>query len=98
MMLPHGLVYGHPRISMVASLDHCMWFSSSTPFRADEWSLYEMESPVLRGNRGLNIGRIFTREGRLIATCAQEALVRLRDDQLPPPHASASEDGKGRGG
>ena len=86
MMLPHGIMYGHPRISMVASLDHSMWFTSSPkPFRADEWILYEMESPVLAGNRGLNIGRIFTRDGLLVATAVQEALIRLREDGVARP-------------
>jgi len=63
---------------MVASLDHTMWFAAGTPFRADEWMLFEMTSPLARGNRGLNMGRIFRRDGRLVVTCVQEALIRVR--------------------
>ena len=90
MLLPHGIFYNHPRIGMMASLDHNLWFSALTDFRADEWMLYSMESPVLRGSRGLNIGKVYTRDGRLVATAVQEALVRLREDfKAPAPAAGA---------
>ncbi|MFC0217645.1 acyl-CoA thioesterase-2 [Pseudochelatococcus lubricantis] len=57
-----------------ASLDHAMWFHQ--PFRADEWLLYSQESPFSGGARGLSRGLVFTRDGRHIATVAQEGLIR----------------------
>ena len=57
-----------------ASLDHAMWFHR--PFRADEWLLYESESPAASGGRGLATGRIWTRDGRHVASVVQEGLVR----------------------
>jgi acyl-CoA thioesterase-2 len=59
-----------------ASLDHTIWFHR--PFRADEWLLYDQVSPSASGARGLAIGRVFTQEGRLVATVAQEGLIRHR--------------------
>ncbi|MEQ3552324.1 acyl-CoA thioesterase II [Pseudonocardia nematodicida] len=59
----------------MASLDHAMWFHE--PFRADEWLLYECFSPAASGGRGLGSGRFFTADGRLVATCMQEGLVRV---------------------
>lgn len=61
---------------MGASLDHALWMHR--PFRADEWLLYAQESPNLHGSRGLSRGLIFKRDGTLVATVAQEGLVRLR--------------------
>ncbi len=61
---------------MGASLDHALWFHR--PFRADEWLLYAQESPNLIGSRGFARGLIYTREGALVASVAQEGLVRLR--------------------
>jgi len=58
----------------MASLDHAMWFHR--PFRADEWLLYAQESPSASGARGLATGRLFTRAGRLVASVAQEGLMR----------------------
>jgi acyl-CoA thioesterase-2 len=58
-----------------ASLDHALWFHR--PFRADEWFLYDTESPTASGARGLATGRFFTRDGRLIATVVQEGLLRV---------------------
>ncbi len=60
---------------MGASLDHAMWFHR--PFRADEWLLYDQESPSASGARGLSRGTIFTRDGRLAVSVVQEGLVRL---------------------
>ncbi len=57
-----------------ASLDHAMWFHR--PFRADEWLLYDRESPSASGARGLAIGYLYTAEGRLVATVVQEGLMR----------------------
>lgn len=61
---------------MAASLDHALWLHR--PFRADDWLLYTQDSPNLRGSRGFTRGLIFTRDGRLVASVAQEGLVRLR--------------------
>ncbi|NLU66463.1 acyl-CoA thioesterase II [Streptomyces sp. HNM0574] len=58
-----------------ASLDHAMWFHR--PFRADEWLLYDQESPTSQGGRGLGKGRIFTRDGRLAVSVIQEGVVRV---------------------
>lgn len=57
-----------------ASLDHAVWFHDD--FRADDWLLYCMDSPWAGGARGFNRGRIFTRDGRLVASAAQEGLIR----------------------
>jgi acyl-CoA thioesterase-2 len=59
-----------------ASLDHAMWFHR--PFRADEWLLYAEDSPSASGARGFNRGSLFTRDGRLVASVAQEGLIRVR--------------------
>ena len=60
-----------------ASLDHAMWFHR--PARADEWFLYAQHSPSAQSHRGLALGRMFTADGRLIATVAQEGMVRFPD-------------------
>ncbi|MCL2542037.1 MAG: acyl-CoA thioesterase II [Nocardioidaceae bacterium] len=67
---------GEPRNVQMASLDHTIWFHR--PFRADEWWLYDQWSPSAQGARGLAIGRIFTQSGELVATVAQEGLIRPR--------------------
>ena len=74
-LVPHGL---HPGSSKVqaASLDHTVWFHR--PFRADEWLLYDQSSPIAVGARGLALGRLFTQDGRLVASVAQEGLIRPR--------------------
>ncbi|HZD90300.1 MAG TPA: acyl-CoA thioesterase II [Pseudolabrys sp.] len=61
---------------MAASLDHALWLHR--PFRADDWLLYAQESPNLHGSRGFARGLIFTRDGTLVASVAQEGLVRQR--------------------
>lgn len=58
-----------------ASLDHAMWFHR--PFRADEWLLYDQESPSAHGGRGLGQARIYTRDGRLAISVVQEGVVRV---------------------
>lgn len=63
----------HDGIQM-ASLDHTIWFHR--PFRADEWWLYDQVSPSAQGGRGLAIGRVFAADGTLVATVAQEGLIR----------------------
>lgn len=75
-LLPHGVTWLTPSIQ-VASLDHVMWFHQ--PFRADEWLLHVIDSPNAHGARGLVRGRVFTRDGRLVASTAQEGLIRKRD-------------------
>jgi acyl-CoA thioesterase II len=74
-LVPHGVHVAHPTIQS-ASLDHTIWFHR--PFRADEWLLYDQVSPSASGARGLGIGRVFTQDGRLVATVAQEGLIRPR--------------------
>jgi acyl-CoA thioesterase-2 len=72
-MIAHGGHWFDPSIFM-ASLDHAMWFHR--PFRADEWLLYDCTSPSASGSRGLANGRMFTRDGRLVASAVQEGLLR----------------------
>jgi acyl-CoA thioesterase-2 len=64
------------RSMQVASLDHALWFHR--PFRADEWLLYAQDSPNTGGARGLTRGLIYTQSGRLVASVAQEGLIRER--------------------
>jgi acyl-CoA thioesterase-2 len=73
--LPHGLAYRTADV-MLASIDHAMWFHR--PVRVDEWLLYALISPSSSGSRGLAFGRIFDRGGRLVASTAQEGLMRTR--------------------
>jgi acyl-CoA thioesterase II len=70
---PHGITFRHKDI-MVASLDHAIWFHR--PIRVDEWLLYAMESPTTGGARGFSRGAFYTRDGVLVASVAQEGLVR----------------------
>lgn len=70
----HALTWFDPSLQ-VASLDHAIWFHR--PFRADRWLLYVTESPTTSGSRGLNLGRVYTEEGTLVATVAQENLMRV---------------------
>jgi acyl-CoA thioesterase-2 len=72
--LPHGLPFGQGKVIM-ASLDHALWFHRK--FRIDEWLLYSMDSPNASGARGLARGQLFTEQGELIASAAQEGLVRV---------------------
>ena len=75
-MLPHGISWGTPKLQS-ASLDHAVWLHED--FRADDWLLYTTDSPWAGHARGFNRGSIFTRDGRLVASVAQEGLMRLRD-------------------
>ena len=63
-----------PTRVQMASLDHTIWFHR--PFRADEWWLYDQWSPSAQGARGLSLGRVYTTDGTLVATVAQEGLIR----------------------
>ncbi|SDQ52608.1 acyl-CoA thioesterase-2 [Pseudoxanthomonas sp. CF385] len=74
---PHGISYYQPNVQM-ASLDHALWFHR--PFRADDWLLYSIDSPSASGSRGLARGQIFDRQGRLVASTAQEGLIRVVPD------------------
>ena len=73
--LPHGLAWFDPKLQS-ASLDHAIWFHA--PVRTDDWLLYAQDSPRASGARGLNRGSIYTRDGRLVASVAQEGLMRVR--------------------
>jgi acyl-CoA thioesterase-2 len=70
----HGLTWGHPGLK-AASLDHAMWWHR--PGRVDDWLLYVQESPNAIGGRGLSFGRIFARDGSLLASVAQEGMIRV---------------------
>ncbi|WP_431844576.1 acyl-CoA thioesterase [Microbacterium testaceum] len=74
IMRAHGVAWNAPGLK-VASLDHAMWWHR--PGRVDEWLLYVQESPNARGGRGLATGRIYTRGGALVASVAQEVMVRV---------------------
>ena len=76
-LAPHGRTL-FEREFMAASLDHALWLHR--PFRADDWLLYAQDSPNLHGSRGFSRGLIFTRDGMLVASVAQEGLVRQRRD------------------
>jgi acyl-CoA thioesterase-2 len=72
-LLPHPLAFARGDVRG-ASLDHALWFHAEA--RVDDWLLYAMESPWSGGARGLNHGRIFTRDGTLVASVAQEGMFR----------------------
>ena len=74
-LVPHGVPIGSPNVQ-AASLDHSIWFHR--PFRADAWMLYDQVSPSASGARGLAFGRVFTEDGVLVASVAQEGLIRPR--------------------
>jgi acyl-CoA thioesterase-2 len=74
-LAPHGRTLFEKEF-MAASLDHALWLHR--PFRADDWLLYAQDSPNLHGSRGFSRGLIFTRDGTLVASVAQEGLVRKR--------------------
>ena len=75
-LIAHGKVVFDTTVQM-ASLDHAIWFHR--PFRADEWLLYTQDSPSASGARGLSRGSVFTRDGILVASVAQEGLMRPVD-------------------
>jgi acyl-CoA thioesterase-2 len=74
-MLPHAVSWLSAGMQ-VASLDHAMWFHQDV--RVDEWLLHVVDSPKAHGGRGLVRGSVFTRDGRLVASTAQEGLIRRR--------------------
>lgn len=75
--LPHGFSFLQHNVQ-VASLDHALWYHR--PFRVDQWLLYACDSPSAQGARGLSRGMIFTEDGALVASTAQEGLIRIRND------------------
>jgi acyl-CoA thioesterase-2 len=76
-LIAHGTTVFNGKIQ-AASLDHALWFHR--PFRADDWLLYAQDSPSTSGARGFSRGLIFDRQGRLVASVAQEGLIRPRPD------------------
>ena len=72
----HGIAWATPGLK-IASLDHAMWWHRDA--RVDEWLLYVQESPSASGGRGLALGRIYTRDGLLVASVAQEGMIRVPD-------------------
>lgn len=72
---PHGIAFRAQGLQL-ASLDHSVWMHR--PFRADEWLLYSVDSPVATGARGFVRGQVFSRDGQLVASVAQEGLIRMR--------------------
>jgi len=71
---PHGISVVAPKL-VIASVDHAMWFHRSV--RVDDWLLYAIDSPSASGARGFARGSVFARDGRLVASAAQEGLMRV---------------------
>ncbi|MEC5215607.1 acyl-CoA thioesterase-2 [Actimicrobium sp. GrIS 1.19] len=76
---PHGVMMGDKRLQ-IASLDHTIWFHR--PFRMDQWLYFCMDSPNASGGRGLTFAHVYTQDGVLVATVAQEGLIRLREKSV----------------
>jgi len=72
---PHGISLTSPRL-IIASIDHAMWFHRSV--RVDDWLLYAIDSPSASGALGFTRGSVFARDGRLVASAAQEGLIRVK--------------------
>jgi acyl-CoA thioesterase-2 len=81
--LPHNINFTDGNVQM-ASLDHAIWFHQC--FRVDDWLLLAFDSPRTSGSRGLARGTVFTREGKLVASTAQEGLIRVRAKPGGPLH------------
>jgi acyl-CoA thioesterase II len=79
-LVAHGFAVSDPEFQ-VASLDHALWFHR--PCRADEWLLYVQDSPNAGGSRGLTRGLLYSRAGVLVASVAQEGLIRRRTPRTP---------------
>jgi acyl-CoA thioesterase-2 len=82
-LIPHGKVVSSPDVQ-VASLDHVIWFHR--PASAGQWFLYDQHSPSASRARGLSVARIFAQSGELVATVAQEGLIRPVESRRPDPH------------
>jgi acyl-CoA thioesterase-2 len=74
IMRRHGLSWAHPGLNS-ASLDHAMWFHR--PTLVDQWHLYVQQSPSAQSGRGLSFGKIFNQQGELVASVAQEGMIRI---------------------
>ena len=72
----HGIAWSDRRLR-AASLDHAMWFHR--PARVDDWTLFTQTSPSASSGRGLAAGRMFSADGQLIASVAQEGMVRIKE-------------------
>ncbi len=79
---PHAISYYQNNVQM-ASLDHALWFHR--PFRIDDWLLYDLDSPTAQGARGLARGSIYNRHGALVASVAQEGLIRVLPETAENP-------------
>lgn len=79
-LLPHAAHFMQPTMQC-ASIDHAMWFHRA--FRIDEWMLYAMDAPSASASKGINRGLIYTREGILAASTAQEGLMRRHPPRTP---------------
>lgn len=77
---PHGVTWLTPGLQ-VASVDHAMWFHR--PFRVDDWLLHSVHSSSASGARGYVRGQIFNQDGHLVASTAQEGLIRVRAQSAP---------------
>ncbi len=75
-MMPHGVSFAQ-RDMQVASLDHAIWFHR--PIKFDDWLLYALDSPSASSGRGFCRGQIFNQQGELVASVAQEGLIRHID-------------------
>jgi acyl-CoA thioesterase-2 len=80
MLLPHANRWRAEPV-MIASLDHCMWFHRR--LRADRWLLFDHDSPVAYGSRGLARGLVFDEEGQLVVSLVQEGLIRVKTHDTP---------------
>ena len=85
-MRPHAMSFAQ-RDLQIASLDHAMWFHRD--FRMDDWLLYVIDSPSTSSSRGLCRGKFFTRDGRLVASTAQEGLIRRVKPEVKPSSSGA---------
>ena len=83
---PHGISYYQQNVQM-ASLDHAMWFHR--PFRVDDWLLYSIDSPTAHNARGLARGHDLHRDGTLVASTAQEGLIRVVGNAEAAKHVPA---------
>ena len=77
---PHAVAWGSSKV-MMASLDHAIWFHA--PIKSDEWMLYVKDTPQAGGARGFNRGAIYSQSGQLLASVAQEGLIRPRSKPKP---------------
>jgi acyl-CoA thioesterase-2 len=82
-LIPHGKVVSSPDVQ-VASLDHVIWFHR--PASSGQWFLYDQHSPSASRARGLSVARIFAQSGELVATVAQEGLIRPVESHAYDPH------------